>query len=153
MISRVYVQRDDSFLRLALEVRQKGETRRNVWLSSATCLSYCSLANLGTIMVFDHDRSWLSGKGHIDPFHLHRTNKLPRILWRGDGHTICCHVCQLPDATVGVEFQTTERELDRRTPADGFLTRMRAFASCMPPPLITVVGVLGSHPRTYSAKF
>ena len=35
MISRVGVERDDAFLRLALEARRKGDTRRNVWLSDA----------------------------------------------------------------------------------------------------------------------
>ena len=57
MISRVSVQRDDAFLCLALKGRRIGETRRNVCLSGATCLRYRSLTNLGTIMVFDHDRS------------------------------------------------------------------------------------------------
>src|SRR6266576_6932677 len=109
------MKHNDSFLRLALEARQKGDTRRNVCLSNTACRSYRSLANLGTIMIEDLDGGWLSGKGRFDPFHLHRTGQLLRVLGRGDGHAICCHVRYLPDATVGVEFQTTERELDRRT--------------------------------------
>ncbi len=37
--------------------------------------------------------------------------------------------------------------------ADGFLTRTTARASCVRPPLTTVVGGVGSHPRTNWAKF
>src|SRR5260370_24460490 len=66
-------------------------------------------------MIEDLDGGWLSGKGRIDHCHLHGTGQLLRVLWRGDGHAICCHVGHLPDAAIGVEFQTTERELDRRT--------------------------------------
>src|SRR6266571_3544554 len=66
-------------------------------------------------MIKDLDGGWLSGKGCIDPCHLHGTGKLLRVLWSSDGHAICCHACHLPDATFGVEFQTTKRELDRRT--------------------------------------
>src|SRR6266487_6106955 len=115
MISRIGVQRDDAFLCLALKGRRIGETRRNVCLSGATCLGYRSLANLGTIMVEDHDGGWLSGKGHINSFHLHGTGQLLRVLGGGDGHAIRFNIRYLPDAAVGVEFQTTERELDGRT--------------------------------------
>src|SRR5260370_24253553 len=73
-------------------------------------------------MIEDLDGGWLSGKGRIDHCHLHGTGQLLRVLWRGDGHAICCHVGHLPDAAIGVEFQTTERELDRRT------TRRRVLA-------------------------
>src|SRR5260370_3952367 len=66
-------------------------------------------------MIKDLDGGWLSGKGCIAPCHLHGTGELLRVLWRGDGHAICCYVCHLPDAAIGVEFQTTQRELDRRT--------------------------------------
>ena len=65
---------DDVFLRLALEARRRGDTRRNVCLSDAACLSYLSLANLGTIMFEDHDGGGLSGKGAINSFHLYGTN-------------------------------------------------------------------------------
>src|SRR6266566_3304127 len=115
MISCIGVQRDDAFLRLALEARRKGDTRRNVCLSDAACLRYRNLANLGTIMIEDHNAGWLSSKGCINPFHLHWTGQLLRVQWRGDGHASCCHICHLPDAPIGVEFQTTQRELDRGT--------------------------------------
>jgi len=115
MLSRVGVERDDAFLRLALEARRKGDTRRNGWLCDAPGLRYGSLANLGKIMIEDRDGGRLSGKGRIAPCHLHGTGQLLRALWRGDGHAIGCNVGHLPDAAIGVEFQTTQRELDRRT--------------------------------------
>jgi hypothetical protein len=121
MTSRVGVQRNDSFLYLALEARRIGDTYRKGSVPNATCLLNRGLANLGTILIEDHDSGWLSGKGRVDPPHLHRTGQLLRVLWRGDGHAICCHVCHLPDAAVSVEFQTTERELDRRTTRRGVL--------------------------------
>src|SRR6266581_8850883 len=108
MISRVSVQRDDAFLYLALKGRRIGETRRNVCLSGATCLRYRSLTNLGTIMVFDHNGGWFSGKGGIDPCHLHRTGQLLRVLGRAEHHAIRFNIRYLPDATVGVEFQSAE---------------------------------------------
>src|SRR5262245_34447110 len=40
-------------------------------------------------------------------------------MWRDDGHANGCHVCHLPDAAIGVEFQTTQREFDRRTTRRG----------------------------------
>src|SRR6266849_432890 len=49
-------------------------------------------------------------KGRVDPAHLHGTRELLRVLWRDESHTISCHVCHLPDAAVGVEFQPTERK-------------------------------------------
>src|SRR6266699_3302069 len=115
MISRVGVQRDDAFLRLPLEARRIGDARCYVCFSDAACSRYRSLANLGTIMIENHDGGWLSGKGRIDPFHLHGTGQLLCVLRGGDGQASCCHVCHLPDAPVGIESQTTERELDRRT--------------------------------------
>src|SRR5690348_16027805 len=66
-------------------------------------------------MIEDHNAGWLSSKGCINPPHLHGTGQLLRVQWRGDGHASCCHICHLPDAPIGVEFQTTQRELDRGT--------------------------------------
>ena len=65
-------------------------------------------------MIEDLDGSWLSSKGRIDFCHLYGTGQLLRVLWRGDGHAICCDASHLPDAAIGIEFQTTQRELDRR---------------------------------------
>src|SRR6516225_5790180 len=88
---------------------------------------YDSLANLDTILIEDLNSGWFSDKDRIDPCHLHGTGQLLRVLWRGDGHASCCHVCHLPDSAIGVEFQTTQRELDRRTPRKRVLDQDERF--------------------------
>src|SRR5205085_7368033 len=81
---------------------------------SSTCLRRRGLANRGPIMIEDRDGGQLSGEGCIAPRHLHGAGQLLRALRRGESHAIGCYIRHLPNAAVGVEFQTTERERDSR---------------------------------------
>src|SRR5437588_12344351 len=76
--------------------------------------------------------------------------------------TFCGEVRARPLAATSVTSQIPPLVLDSRRlseslmvapPAAGFLISTTALASCVPPPLSTVVGESGAHFRAYSAKF
>src|SRR5438128_766334 len=62
VVLSVAVQHDASFLCLALEARRIGDAYRKGSVPNATRLRNRGLANLGTIMIENHDGGWLSGK-------------------------------------------------------------------------------------------
>src|ERR1700694_4857444 len=106
--SRISVQRDNSFLRPALEARHIGNTRRKSTLPGPACLCDGSLTNPATVVIEDGNGGWHPGKCRGAPRHLYGTYQLLRVLRRSESHTIGCHIRDFPYPYVGVEFQTTE---------------------------------------------
>src|ERR1700730_4101583 len=78
--SRISVQRDNSFLRPALEARHIGNTRRKSTLPGPYCLRDGRLTNSATVVIEDRNGGWHPGKYRVAPHHLYRTRELLHIL-------------------------------------------------------------------------
>ncbi len=152
MVPCVAVQRDASFLCPILEARCIGNASRKGSVPGSTCLRHRGLANGGPIMIEDRDGGQLAGQGGIAPRHLHGIGQLLCALRRGERHAIACHVGDLPDAAVGVEFQAAERERDGRAARRRILDQHDRSRIMRPAPAYDGRGSSGIPPQDELGK-
>src|SRR5579883_3296278 len=114
------IERENAFLHLPPEQRRGiGNPAPEGGLFVGVVQSWGCLTNDRALIVEDREDGMLSCPKRSAASHLRGTGELLEAVRGCKSHSFRGHIGHFPDAPVGVEFQATERNLDRRMVQSG----------------------------------